>query len=373
MRTAPDGYNPPVMPRRVQVEHIHDARRREQLFERWRSQILREGRDLPTLRRVEAQAMADPEVRADSELQNMLISVAAQLRADLGRQTEITPVSNPVTVPPTPEPASGDVEPRAWTSDRVHSAFNQLQHEFHDHLVRFDEPRARAALDRINALLAAHLAQIDAEQVARWERALTHLGDRRASLEAHVDKLERRAVDAARRGDHETAARALRRLSTVHALRPVILPDDRFRAVRDAMIAASQDREHQRAARALVDRERAVAAEIRALADGIHHFHVVARTTPHDAPEYRDAERRYHEAVAQVRSHDRDWFAALILELVDLLEEGHLPPHKGQHQVDRFLDSVRAALHNLRAEIQKIETESRRSSVSPAPPGTRHD
>ncbi|MCG3130122.1 MAG: hypothetical protein FLDDKLPJ_00870 [Phycisphaerae bacterium] len=303
----------------------------------------------------------------------MLRSVVAQLRADLSRPAEVTPVTRPVTDRPLQESASGGAEPRTWTSERVHFAFNQLQHEFHDHLVRFDELRARAALDRINALLAAHPAQIDAEQVARCERVLAHLADRRVSLEAHVDKLEQRAVDAARRGDHEAAARALRRLSTVHALRPVVLPDDRFRAVRDAMIAASQDREHQRAARALIDRERAVAAEIRTLANVIHRFHVVVRTTPHDAPEYRDAERRYHEAVAQVRSHDRDWFAALILELVDLLEEGHLPPHKGQHQVDRFLDSVRAALHNLRAEIQKIETESRHPAPPPARPGTRHD
>ncbi|HUN81418.1 MAG TPA: hypothetical protein VMV81_07905, partial [Phycisphaerae bacterium] len=85
----------------------------------------------------------------------------------------------------------------------------------------------------------------------------------------------------------------------------------------------------------------------------IHEFHQIARTIPHRGPEFQKAEARYHETVAAVRSHDSEWLAGVIMDLVELLSEmSDPPPEKAQEQVDHFLASIRTAMEKLRRRTQ---------------------
>ncbi|MCC7294211.1 MAG: hypothetical protein IT449_19280 [Phycisphaerales bacterium] len=350
------------MSRRVPTDHAHDAKRREQVYQHWYAEVLRESRDNASLLRVQARAMDDSEVASDPELAEMIRGCCMQVQQDLARRsrettrTEAHVMAAPVALKPVTR-----VEEALWTREQVISVLAKLDHDFHDHLTRLDEPRARSALAKMEALLADYADCIDADHLIRCNRELSRVEARKTALGAQVAKLHEHAVACARAGDQDGAARALQRLSAIHAARPLVLPAERFRHMREDMLHVAEAREHRQAAGELVRRERAVAEEIRKLADGVHRFHVIARRVPHDSAEYLAAEKEYQYAVKQVRSHDNDWMAALILELMDLLEEWHDASHQGQQQVDRFLDSVRSALDRLQKQIREIEQEGRRN------------
>jgi hypothetical protein len=181
------------------------------------------------------------------------------------------------------------------------------------------------------------------------------LARRREALIADIETLARRACEAARRGKGEAAAADLRKLSSIHAARPRLLTEARFAEIREEIAHGGQEHEHREAARRLIERERAVAGEIRKLADVVHRFHLVASRVPPDSATYQQAEFAYREAVKTVRSHDQEWLAELILELDAFLDEMH--GEKAARQVDRFLASVRRAHRQLIDEIREIHRE----------------
>lgn len=355
------------MIRRDHAEHARDARRREQLFNHWQAEILREARDDATLQRVQSRALSDPDVARDGELVSQIMAVVAQVHHDLAmrRAAEtgeprspqpVTAASAPLAVS-SPDPASSRaISPAERAS--IAERFAHMEYEFRDHLARLNESAARTVLRRMYALLAEHPEAVDADRLAECDRAMETMQRQRAEVEQTVRRLVERGVSAAMHGDTGATARAFQRLSTIHAAHPTVLSDERLQQLREQIVHAAEEHEHRLAAQELVRRERAVAAELKELADQIHRFHDQARRLPHDSPEFARAEREYRQAVRAVQSHDSDWLAALILELMDLLEEWHDPTHKGEHQVDRFLNSVRSALHNLRREIREIEKET---------------
>jgi hypothetical protein len=175
----------------------------------------------------------------------------------------------------------------------------------------------------------------------------------------HINALTDQAIAAARSGDHETVARRLRQLSSLHASRPLLLPGGKFDAIRKRITEASADAEHRAAAEELVARERAVAAEMKKLATIIHQFHVASRRVPHEGPLWAAAEATYRRAVQEVHSRDTEWLAELILELDTYLDEIHDPTGRAEAQVDRFLTSVRAALAQMQGEIRAIQSEEK--------------
>ena len=154
-----------------------------------------------------------------------------------------------------------------------------------------------------------------------------------------------------------TAAWLTRRIWAIHALFPILLPEETARAHQDRIARISDEHEQRESARDLLIRERAVAAEIKKLAAIIHHFHEVTEGMEPDDPEYRTAEQSYHAAVLAVRGHDNEWLTGLLLELETLLEEVHDASGRAEAQVDRFLASVRSALAQMRREIHTIRTE----------------
>jgi hypothetical protein len=128
--------------------------------------------------------------------------------------------------------------------------------------------------------------------------------------------------------------------------------------IRDDIIqAADEHDEHRLMARKLVERGRAVAAEIKRLAAVVHEFHRVARSAPHTSEEFHSAEAAYLRAIQEIRVHDKEWFAGFVLELGGLLAEWSIPPLGSEGQIDRFLDRISASLNNIRAEMREIETE----------------
>ena len=135
------------------------------------------------------------------------------------------------------------------------------------------------------------------------------------------------------------------------------MTDQQFARIRNEITQGGEDHEHREAARLLVRRERAVASQIKRLADVVHEFHLVSRRVAHDSDTFRRCERKYQAAVRAVRSHDSEWLAGLILELDAFLDELHDRSGRSEAQVDRFLSSVRRAHQGLRREMSEISNE----------------
>ena len=177
-------------------------------------------------------------------------------------------------------------------------------------------------------------------------------------VESEIDEAQEAALAAAVIGDETLLEHGLRRLAAVHVKYPRILTDGKFEELRERIVAAGAEFEHRQAARRLVDRERALAVEIKKLAEAVHRFHDAARTLPHDADEFRRMDVAYNRVLRDLSGHDAEWFAGVILELTDLLAEAEDPAPEAARHVDRFVASVRSALSKIRREIAEIERES---------------
>ena len=181
---------------------------------------------------------------------------------------------------------------------------------------------------------------------------------RRQQFDAEINALVEKACAAAAAGQHEVVGQHLRKLSSIHATRPQLLNEVRFKAIRDQIVASSEHFEHRLVAQQLMARERLVADEIKKLAEGIHQFHVASRELPHDDERYRTAELDYHKLVRDLRSHDMNWLADLMVELDEMLEELHDTTGQAEAQVARFLDRVRGALRTIVGEVREIASEN---------------
>ncbi len=342
---------------RRRTEHVADARRREAVYRRWCADILRETRDRPSLTRAEGRALNASDVRVDPELARMIHGFVLEQEAMLTQMERQRSVVEPAGARAVRHNLSAAATAPARRAPDPEAVLDDLAHRFRDHLVHFEEAGAQSVLAKIRTLQQEHPDQVGPEEPQHYAEQLERLANRRRAFTKHIGDLHDRAVAAARTGAEEGATRALRRLSTIHAARPQLLSDDHFRRIREDIIHASEEREHRRAAQQLVARERAVAAEIKKLTDIVHRFHTAARRVPHDTKAYRQAKAEYESALREVRSHDNEWLAGLILELTDLLEEWHDPSAHARHQLDHFLDSVRSELSRLGEEIGTIETE----------------
>ncbi len=354
-----------------------DSRHREALRQTLCAEIMRECRDESGLRMAAARALHHPGVIADPELESAIRAFVSERESELAsrmaqqrHEAEQMPTdwfTRPARPAP-PAPAQSDAAPAAGesTPPRDHSpsatqvltAFERMRRDFNDSLVHFDIARCRQILTQAEALHARYPALIPGAGLERFTEELQRLETRRHLLLSEISKLEEAAFAAAREGSTEQVSRALQRLSSLHAARPELFPDEHFARIRARIETASHEHEHRQAARELLARERAVAAEIKHLADGIRAFHALVRDLPHDDPRYLTAEREYQALVRALRSHDREWLAGLILELDGLLDVLHDTTHRAEVQVDRFLASVRAALNELQREIGDISRET---------------
>lgn len=327
------------------------VKHREQVFARLRAELLRESGNRASFERTKAHIQSDREVQRDPELRAMVQAFIAEREAAFKATHPSAIISDeaPMRLVKTPEPSP--VEPEALRREAA-TEFAELDRQFHEHVSHFRESEARLVHGKLAALHGRHPDLAGAEAMKAYERSLMRMKERRVRFEHHVDETAQKAAAAAEQGDHETAARALKRLSSIHALHPRLLDEARFSMIREMIAEASDEEGHREAARRLIERERAVAAELKGLAARIHEIHQLSRTIPHEGAAYRKAEAAYHQAVGEVRSHDADWLGGVILELVELLSVmSDPPPEKAQEQVDHFLASVRVAIEKLRRRV----------------------
>jgi hypothetical protein len=336
----------------MSTPHHDDAIRikknRDVLLERFRGEILREAGNRNSLNQVKARIFHDSHVNADPVLADSLRAFIAQRESLLAHAIPKPTQQRVEKLPPrTPVDTLADVQRK----------FHELAVEF-DHVVADgNEVVARDLMNQMRVLAEAHPTIISPETLHHFATSIAELAAKQRAFNERISALARKAEAAAIAGDDETTARILKRLYGIHATFPASLPSDRLRSIKQGIIKASERFDHRHAIEELSRRAHAVAAEIKTLAAAIHRFHVASRTVAHDSDTYKQAEEEYRRLVQNVRSHDADWFAALVLELVEFLAEWDHPPARARHQVDLFLDFIRSALVHLRAEIHEIDSE----------------
>lgn len=329
-----------------------DAKERERLFQQVTAEIIREARDLKSLDLVATRVLRTADVNRDGQLLAMLQGFLADRRSQLASIEP--PRTHPFETRSSPfESAAGiDGAQSPPNVQELRNALERIRHEFDDQLVRFDLPGAQLTLARMDTLQKRYPDVLSSAATEHARADLARVEQRRQELFAEIDALTVWATASAREGKHDEAAQALRRLSALHASRPLLLSDVRFNEIRDLIIRASHVHEHRIAAEALLARERAVIAELRALADSIRRFQELTRREPHGSPGYLQILAEYRLAVETIKSRDMEWLAALTLELDELMSDLHDPTHRADHQVSHFLDTVRDALAKLRRKVE---------------------
>ena len=330
-------------------------RRNEAIYERWCSAMQREMRDANSLDAVLRRALGDSDVRDDPALMDKLRQFAAtrhaELRAASHRPT--TRGSSEVHSRVVPE---SDV-PAAPSPAQTLATFVQLSKRFHAALEQFEEHDAETIFRHIEQFREEAPDVITPGMIRTLARDLASHRESRHQLLTRIDTEAKQAARASTRGDHESAGQLLRGLSSIHAAHPKVLSQQQLDAIRQAVIDAADEHEHRNAVHEIVAKERRIAKELKSLSDTVHRFHKLARQVPHDREEFHRAEAEYMKTVREVRSHDGEWLAGVILDLADLLAAWRDPPPEKQEQVDHFIDRVRSSLKHLRGEIREIDLE----------------
>lgn len=355
-----------------------DARHREAVFGQLSAELLRSARDESTLRNATTRALHHPDVQSDPTLAGMVRGVIAQCEAELHARLEeqraevagfhLQPGSASRAAQPTFAAAAAPPPDPAVVQAQIQAGFERLRHEFEERLLRYDMAAARESLKKLEHYQQTHADTIMPGQLERCKSDQERVEQRRQQFDEEVSALVEKACVAARKGQHDVVGQHLRKLSSIHASRPQLLSEARFKAIRDQIVASSEHFEHKQVAQQLMARERLVADEIRKLAEGIHRFHVASRELPHDDERYRAAEAEYHLLVRELRSHDMNWLADLMVELDEMLEDLHDNSGQAEAQVARFLDRVRTALRTIIAEVREIAGEI--STPAATNPGT---
>jgi len=329
-------------------------RQTDAIYERWCAAMQREMRDVNSLNAVLSRALGDSDVRKDPAIADRLRQFAAVKQAELrsaSREPTTTRREAPASVAALPD------APAAPSPMQILNTFRQMAKRFHGSLEQFEEREAESILRHIEQFRAEAPDVITEKMVLALAEELTDHKNRRRELQARIEAETRQAADAGVEGDHETAGRLLRGLSSIHAAHPKVLSQQQLDTIRRAVIEASEEHEHRHAVHEIVEKERRIADEVKGLAHAVHRFHKLARQIPHDREEFHRAEAAYMKTVHEVRSHDGEWLAGVVLELADLLAAWKQPPPQKQEQVDHFIDRVRSSLKHIRTEIKEIDRE----------------
>jgi len=345
-----------------------NAKRRETVYRRWCAEIVREMHDLQSLQRLASRALADPEVRQDAELFNMLSGFIAEREAD-ARAREHDRVEDeqraeqraaPRAARRPADPASAPIEEREFhrsLAERVTQALSKLRVELEVHLSHYRVSGAREVLEKIRDYGERYPGYVNARVVERSADQVRRLIARRDEFREQLAQLRDQGAAAAKGGDQKTAAWVIRRLSAVHTLLPAVLPAQMFEELTSAITSSGESFEQQEMARELIERERKIRKDIQRLGAIVHRFHNAATRDSDDPELKRSIEAKYRDAVREVRAYDDEWLADLMIELDCLLQDLHDPSGKADEHVGRFVDNVRNALNHIRRDIRTIQKE----------------
>ena len=333
-----------------------EYKHRDSAYQQICSQIVREASDLPTLSAAAGRALSHPEVCRDPGLAGMVRAFIAEREAALRTTHRVEH----------PEPEDDSQLRTAFeeidssefpTRKQLLASFVRHQRDFEVHLAQYNEAAARYAVEKLRELARRFPVHIDVEVVTQHEEQFEEFSQRCGTMQKQIDDVTRQAVDAAREGDQKTASWLLKRLRAIHALTPVLLPQERFETLREQVLESGRAQEHREALREVISREREVATQIKQAGGVIYRFHKVARKLPPESDEYKRAEAAYQEAVDEVRKRDTEWLTGLLLELETYFEDLNDPAGKAQEQLDRFIGTVRSALNQLRLVIRAVQRE----------------
>ena len=333
-----------------------DSKRREAVFQQRCAEIMRETRDLESLSFAAARALGHPEVHADPVLHSMLRVFIGEREAEIRVRAVVPGVDDQEDDQPLPPP-SKRAEFHVPLKERVGSTLAKLRLEFERELTHYNVGAGEETLVRIRDLRRRYPAHVTEQVVQRCTEQLERAAAKREDFRKQLIDLVHQAGVAIGHGDQKSAAWVLRRLSAINSLLPSVLPEAQLDALRERILSLEEKQERHEAARQLVERERAVGAQVQRLGAIIHHYHKVLSDPQADPAVRRRAQRAYHAAVDEVSSHDDDWLADLVIELDDLLEDLHGPNDRATAQVDKFVANVRTALQQMKDEIREIQRE----------------
>ncbi len=338
-----------------------DAKRREAIFQQRCAEIMRETCDLETLSYAAARALGHPEVHADPILHAMLRAFISEREAEVRARAQVAGATDDVPRAAR-QPVQQAPEFRLPLRERVQGTLSKLRLELEGHLTNYNELGAEEVLVRIRDLRKRYPGHVESETVSRCEDQVARLVQKRDMFRKQLAELVQQAASAIERGDQKTAAWVLRRLSAIHALLPTVLSEQRLEQLRQTILQSGEKQERHEAARNLVQREQSVGTEIKRLGAIIHRYHKLSHNEQVDPDIMQQAKTAYRGAVEEVRSHDDEWLADLMIELDCLLEDLHGPRDRAEAQVDKFVNNVRLAVGNMRAEIEQIQSERAASS-----------
>ncbi|HPF37924.1 MAG TPA: hypothetical protein P5081_05510 [Phycisphaerae bacterium] len=332
-------------------------KRRRAIIDQWRVQMIRNGGDQIALEQVRQRAIQDPLVREDPDLRAQIEQCVAERSREIAVSRSVGPHE------------SAQDRFRRHTQFGAHEpslddVMNIVQHlrlQAKEQLAREDEIAAGFTLSRLEALRRRFPNLVDIAVVQELTSAHRTLHGRRMNVMREIQAATTRAINAALTGDHDDAAAAMRQIAAHHIAHPDLLNDDAMDRIRERVSLATAKHEHEDAAAELMRREREVSAELRALSSAIQGFRKVARQSSHDSDAYHAAERAYLKAVRDIRRHDREWLAGVILELVSLLDDWTDHPRGADRQVDGFVNTLRASLHDLHHDVRLAERTRRRA------------
>jgi len=335
---------------------------RESILQRWRSAIQRDTRDIDSLDQVLSRAMNDSDVRTDPTLESMIRSEIEHRRSMIESQKNEHRPASVIKQFKFASPPSLPRVPAHTPQDPVRIAFDCMGHTLSRYLEDNNETEALLVHEQMRLLHKESPTIINLTMIDPYMRQIEKLQAHLKIVREQIMALAQQAIVASKKGDDATVAALMLRLSAIQLAYPRLLDEVRLEEIRSEIIHASEQHDDVLRVNRLVERGRVVAAEIEMLAAAVKEFHRIARVVPRVGEEFRRAEAAYLQTVNDVRAHDPEWVAGVILELADLLAECGVPPPGAAGRVDHFLDSIHSSLRRMRAEMRDIETERRESS-----------
>lgn len=335
-----------------------EEKNRDQLFQHFSAEIMRESHDPKTLENVANRVLYHPDVAGDGTLASMLRACVAERQRELDgrlrRQLAEDRLSDPDTFSFKVLPkVAAALDPRT-EHDQVVAAFERMRRDFDDRLVHHDIRGARDILPRVETLQQRFPDIVKQSAVDRFRSDLSALEERLQKITNRVDQLAASATAAARRGELKLANELLRELSDIHRNYPHVLTEVRLRRIRSETLAAEQEYDHSEAGRALARREKAIAAEVRDWQDAIHTFEEVAREYPDEPQFYRIVASELRRVAREIEARDANWLADLTIELDELREEAHDETGRTDEMLHRFLNRLEAVLDHLREHLGQL-------------------
>lgn len=344
-----------------------ESKHRDTIYHQRCMEISREARDMASLTAAASQALNHPDVASDTVLTAMIRAFIAECEArlrieDAGPREPTHAESQllrPFATPSAAAPA---------TKDQVVGALSRLRLRLEEHLAHYNESGASEVMVGLWDLYERYPRWIDRSIIERCQAQVRRLASCRDEFRAHLDDLVSQARQAAQDGEEKTASWLARRLAAIHTLLPEVLPTARLEQVTQEIRRSCTRHDQREAIGELMARERAVADEIKRIGAMVHRSQKLGSQAESDPALALEARTELQRAIAELRTHNNEWLADLMLELDTLMDDLTDSDGRIHAQIDRFLKNVRGALIQLHEQVKAIQKERAAARSASDPP-----